>query len=71
MYKNPFNHGPRRCDIIAGGNRNQNTTEVLVILLDVNDNAPELPEPHELSWSVLENLEEVTWVFCHRIIPRR
>ncbi|XP_072929388.1 cadherin-AgCad1-like [Epargyreus clarus] len=42
----------------GGGNRNQNATEVLVILLDVNDNAPELPEPHELSWSILENLEE-------------
>ncbi|CAH2040187.1 unnamed protein product, partial [Iphiclides podalirius] len=40
------------------GNRNQNDTEVLVVLLDVNDNAPELPEPHELSWSVSENLEK-------------
>ncbi|CAG4933762.1 unnamed protein product [Parnassius apollo] len=38
------------------GNRNQNDTEVLVVLLDVNDNAPELPEPHELSWSISESL---------------
>ncbi|XP_049870615.1 cadherin-23-like isoform X2 [Pectinophora gossypiella] len=40
------------------GNRNVNTTEVLVILLDENDNAPELPTPEELSWSISENLQE-------------
>ncbi|XP_052759577.1 LOW QUALITY PROTEIN: cadherin-23-like [Galleria mellonella] len=38
------------------GRRNQNETEVLVILLDVNDNAPELP--HGLFWSVSESLLE-------------
>ncbi|XP_038217094.1 protocadherin Fat 1-like [Zerene cesonia] len=38
------------------GNRNQNTTEVLVVLLDVNDNAPELPDPSELSWTISEGL---------------
>ncbi|XP_068627415.1 cadherin-AgCad1-like [Battus philenor] len=38
------------------GNRNQNNTEVLVILLDVNDNAPELPAPSNLTWSISESL---------------
>ncbi|CAG4946142.1 unnamed protein product [Colias eurytheme] len=41
------------------GNRNQNTTEVLVVLLDVNDNAPELPDPSELSWTISEGLQKV------------
>ncbi|XP_045767241.1 cadherin-23-like [Maniola jurtina] len=40
------------------GNRNQNTTEVLLVLLDVNDNAPELPSADRLSWSVSENLSK-------------
>lgn len=41
------------------GNRNQNELEVLVVLLDVNDNAPELPTPDELRWTVSESLNEV------------
>ncbi|XP_075975778.1 cadherin-AgCad1-like [Anticarsia gemmatalis] len=42
------------------GNMNQNSTEILVVLLDVNDNAPELPTPDELSWSISENLKAGT-----------
>nr|QFP12818.1 cadherin-related midgut membrane protein [Lymantria xylina] len=38
------------------GNTNQDTTEIFVILLDVNDNAPELPTPDQLSWTISENL---------------
>ncbi|KAJ0177622.1 hypothetical protein K1T71_006495 [Dendrolimus kikuchii] len=39
------------------GNRNlYQELEVLVILLDVNDNAPELPD--DLSWSISENTDE-------------
>lgn len=42
------------------GNRNSATenVEVTVILLDVNDNAPQMPAPSELSWTMWENLEE-------------
>ncbi|CAH2085837.1 unnamed protein product [Euphydryas editha] len=46
------------------GNRNQNTTEVEVVLLDVNDNAPVLPSRNELTWSISENLER-----GHRLSP--
>nr|ASV70529.1 cadherin-like protein [Hyphantria cunea] len=42
------------------GNRNQNTTEILVVLLDVNDNAPQLPTPAELSWTVSESTKAGT-----------
>ncbi|CAG9787433.1 unnamed protein product [Diatraea saccharalis] len=38
------------------GRRNQNTTTIEIILLDVNDNAPELPD--DLSWSISEGLLE-------------
>ncbi|VVD00119.1 unnamed protein product [Leptidea sinapis] len=38
------------------GNSNQAATQVTVVLLDVNDNAPELPDPSDLSWSVSEGL---------------
>ncbi|CAB3246981.1 unnamed protein product [Arctia plantaginis] len=44
----------------GGGNRNQNTTEILVVLLDVNDNAPQLPLPSELSWTISENTKAGT-----------
>ncbi|KAL0831789.1 hypothetical protein ABMA28_001327 [Loxostege sticticalis] len=37
------------------GRRNQNDTIIDVILLDVNDNAPQLPSPDELSWSISES----------------
>ncbi|KAM3956312.1 LOW QUALITY PROTEIN: cadherin-AgCad1-like [Aphomia sociella] len=40
------------------GRRNQNETEVLVILLDVNDNKPELPD--NLTWTVSESFLEGT-----------
>ncbi|XP_026330204.1 protocadherin Fat 4-like [Hyposmocoma kahamanoa] len=46
----------------GGGRRNQNTAQILVILLDVNDNAPRLPADE--SWSISEN-EEVG----HRLVP--
>nr|AAV80768.1 cadherin-like Cry1Ac receptor [Heliothis virescens] len=36
------------------GNRNQDETQVLVVLLDINDNYPELPEG--LSWDISESL---------------
>uniref|UniRef100_A0A2A4J4H7 Cadherin domain-containing protein n=1 Tax=Heliothis virescens TaxID=7102 RepID=A0A2A4J4H7_HELVI len=36
------------------GNRNQDETQVLVVLLDINDNYPELPEG--LSWDISEGL---------------
>lgn len=42
------------------GNRNQIEAEVLVILKDVNDNAPEMPTPNVPHWSVSENLKKVT-----------
>ncbi|NP_001037682.1 cadherin-like membrane protein precursor [Bombyx mori] len=53
------------------GNRNQNDAEVLVVLLDVNDNAPELPEPDELSWSVSESLTKGTRLQPHIYAPDR
>ncbi|XP_050349459.1 protocadherin Fat 3-like [Nymphalis io] len=40
------------------GNRNQNTTEIEVVLLDINDNAPELPSRDQLYWSISENLKK-------------
>ncbi|CAG9135951.1 unnamed protein product [Plutella xylostella] len=40
------------------GNRNQQELEVLVVLLDVNDNAPELPPRDQLTWTVSENLDQ-------------
>ncbi|XP_048489545.1 cadherin-87A-like [Plutella xylostella] len=40
------------------GNRNQQELEVLVVLLDVNDNAPELPPRDQLAWTVSENLDQ-------------
>ncbi|CAH0723994.1 unnamed protein product, partial [Brenthis ino] len=39
------------------GNRNQNNTEIFVVLLDVNDNAPELPSRSQLTWSISEGLK--------------
>lgn len=42
---------------ISGGRRNQNSAQILVILKDVNDNAPELE--YGLSWSISENAEVV------------
>ncbi|OWR42519.1 cadherin membrane protein precursor [Danaus plexippus plexippus] len=39
------------------GNRNQNTTDIEVILLDVNDNAPQLPLPNFI-WSISENAQQ-------------
>nr|AAM21151.1 cadherin [Manduca sexta] len=53
------------------GNRNQNDTEVLVILLDVNDNAPELPPPSELSWTISENLKQGVRLEPHIFAPDR
>ncbi|XP_059054596.1 cadherin-23-like [Achroia grisella] len=38
------------------GRRNSNDTEILIILKDINDNAPELPD--DLYWSVSEDLKE-------------
>ncbi|XP_063540838.1 protocadherin Fat 1-like [Cydia strobilella] len=40
------------------GSRNTVAIEVLVILLDVNDNAPELPSPDERSWQISEGLTQ-------------
>ncbi|XP_063386111.1 protein dachsous-like [Cydia fagiglandana] len=40
------------------GSRNTVAIEVLVILLDVNDNAPELPSPDETSWTISEGLTQ-------------
>lgn len=40
------------------GSRNTVAIEVLVILLDVNDNAPELPSPDQRSWSISEGLTQ-------------
>nr|XP_026498507.1 protein dachsous-like [Vanessa tameamea] len=40
------------------GNRNQNTTYIEVILLDINDNAPELPSRDQLFWSISENFKK-------------
>ncbi|XP_039750968.1 protocadherin-16-like isoform X2 [Pararge aegeria] len=53
------------------GNRNQNTTEVLVVLLDVNDNAPELPSRDRLSWSVSENLSKGSRLSPYIFAPDR
>lgn len=49
---------------ISGGRRNQDTAEILVILLDVNDNAPELPT--DLRWSISEN-EDVVGYKLHML----
>ncbi|XP_063374408.1 cadherin-23-like [Cydia amplana] len=40
------------------GSRNTVAIEVLVVLLDVNDNAPQLPTPEERSWTISEGLTE-------------
>ncbi|XP_041988818.1 cadherin-23-like [Aricia agestis] len=53
------------------GNRNLNTSEVLVVLLDVNDNAPELPPPDELSWSISEGLLADTRILPEIYAPDR
>ncbi|XP_023948291.1 cadherin-23-like [Bicyclus anynana] len=53
------------------GNRNQNTTQVLVVLLDVNDNAPELPTRNRLSWSVSENLSKGSRLSPYIFAPDR
>ncbi|KAJ8718831.1 hypothetical protein PYW07_016387 [Mythimna separata] len=39
-------------------NRNMIEGEVLVVLLDVNDNAPEMPEPNFPHWNISENLSQ-------------
>ncbi|KAI5634412.1 cadherin domain-containing protein [Phthorimaea operculella] len=40
------------------GNSNQNQTEVLIVLLDENDNAPEMPSPSEFSWTGQNSVSE-------------
>nr|QNS31153.1 cadherin [Cnaphalocrocis medinalis] len=54
------------------GRRNQYDTQVEVILLDVNDNAPEMPSPEELFWdNVSENLLEGVRLSPHIYAPDR
>nr|AEA29692.1 cadherin [Trichoplusia ni] len=53
------------------GQRNMAEKRVLVVLLDVNDNAPELPLPEELSWSVSEDEREEVRVLPHIYAPDR
>lgn len=43
----------------GNGNTNTNSTMVKLVLLDVNDNAPELPSPSSLRMSLSENSEPV------------
>ncbi|XP_013192882.1 cadherin-23 [Amyelois transitella] len=51
------------------GRRNRVELSVLVVLLDVNDNAPEMPDPSELSWDMSENLQQGVplneWIYAH------
>ncbi|XP_053605469.1 protocadherin Fat 3-like [Plodia interpunctella] len=50
------------------GRRNQAEQRVLVVLLDVNDNAPELPAPAQLAWDESEGAAQATplngWIFA-------
>ncbi|XP_045516186.1 cadherin-23-like isoform X1 [Pieris brassicae] len=43
---------------VGDGNRNQEQLEVLVILLDENDNAPELPDKKEFGWDISEAVQK-------------
>lgn len=44
---------------ISGGNSNQNSSTILVILKDVNDNAPEFI--NQYSWTISENANVVRY----------